>query len=265
MIGNLISAGASLIGGLFNKSSADKARDQTQQHAAAQMAAQKEFAQNGIRWRVEDAKASGIHPLYALGANTASYAPVSASFQADNSIGNALSNAGQDIGRAVNATRTAPERADAFSKSMQAIALENAGLDLQIKKTQLASSLQRLQANANPPIPEVGPFKVGEANKAEERQPLMLDGERVPTSPGTSPAKAYEDQFGDDIISPGFLPNVYGSAKEAYGPPATWPMQMVKAATAAAMQDVRNEWANAKRLGRAIYNRSVFSGYNGRR
>lgn len=29
---------------------------------------QREFAQMGIRWRVEDAKAAGLHPLYALGA-----------------------------------------------------------------------------------------------------------------------------------------------------------------------------------------------------
>lgn len=37
---------------------------------------QREFAQKGIQWRVEDAKAAGIHPLYALGASTAGYQPV---------------------------------------------------------------------------------------------------------------------------------------------------------------------------------------------
>lgn len=35
-------------------------------------ATQREFAQNGIQWKVEDAKKAGIHPLYALGASTAS-------------------------------------------------------------------------------------------------------------------------------------------------------------------------------------------------
>lgn len=38
---------------------------------------QREFAKHGIRWRVEDAIAAGIHPLAALGVNTASGSPVS--------------------------------------------------------------------------------------------------------------------------------------------------------------------------------------------
>lgn len=34
-------------------------------------AIQREFAQQGIRWKVEDAKAAGLHPLYALGGGSA--------------------------------------------------------------------------------------------------------------------------------------------------------------------------------------------------
>lgn len=68
---------------------------------------QKEFAQMGIRWRVEDAKAAGLHPLYALNANLPTYAP---SFAMD-SIGPAMAEAGQNIGRAVGAQATANERA----------------------------------------------------------------------------------------------------------------------------------------------------------
>lgn len=36
------------------------------------LSAQKEFAQNGISWRVNDARNAGIHPLAALGANVSS-------------------------------------------------------------------------------------------------------------------------------------------------------------------------------------------------
>ena len=36
--------------------------------------AQKEFAQNSIQWRVQDAKKAGIHPLYAMG-QTPGYTP----------------------------------------------------------------------------------------------------------------------------------------------------------------------------------------------
>lgn len=37
---------------------------------------QKEFAQHGIRWKVADAKAAGLHPLYAVGASTSSAMPI---------------------------------------------------------------------------------------------------------------------------------------------------------------------------------------------
>lgn len=43
---------------------------------------QREFAQNSIQWRVNDAKRAGIHPLYALGAQGSSYTPQSLDFQA---------------------------------------------------------------------------------------------------------------------------------------------------------------------------------------
>lgn len=46
------------------------------------VALQREFAQNSIQWRVDDAKNAGIHPLYALGAQGASYTPQSLDFQA---------------------------------------------------------------------------------------------------------------------------------------------------------------------------------------
>jgi len=51
------------------------------QIARENVAHQKEFAQMGVRWRVADAKAAGIHPLYALGAQTQSFSPVHAGVQ----------------------------------------------------------------------------------------------------------------------------------------------------------------------------------------
>lgn len=39
--------------------------------------AQEAFAQHGIRWKVADAKAAGLHPLYALGGSGATYTPSS--------------------------------------------------------------------------------------------------------------------------------------------------------------------------------------------
>lgn len=47
------------------------AREQQNQNIALQ----REFAQMGIRWRVEDAKAAGLHPMYALTGGGAAFAP----------------------------------------------------------------------------------------------------------------------------------------------------------------------------------------------
>lgn len=77
------------------------ANEQFEKNAALQ----KEFAQHGIRWRVEDAKAAGVHPLYALGAGGAAFAPITIGSQADSHF----AAAGQNLSRAVAASSTATE------------------------------------------------------------------------------------------------------------------------------------------------------------
>lgn len=105
---------------------------------------QEEFAQNGIRWRVEDAKAAGLHPLYALGANTASYSPIAVG---DTGGGSALSSIGQNISRAVQTGMTLSERK--HNAVMNQFAVERASLENQILKQQLSGV-----GNAtNPPFP----------------------------------------------------------------------------------------------------------------
>lgn len=67
---------------------------------------QKEFAQQGIQWKVADAKAAGVHPLYALGAQTHSFSPI----QVGNPLGQAIGDMGQELGRAFNAQATNEQR-----------------------------------------------------------------------------------------------------------------------------------------------------------
>ena len=61
----LIGGGASIMGGLMGQNSARQDRKM-----------QKEFAQHGVRWRVADAEAAGIHPLAALGMPATQATPV---------------------------------------------------------------------------------------------------------------------------------------------------------------------------------------------
>lgn len=126
-LGNLIAAGSSLLGGLFGNKSAAKQQKQN-------IAQQKEFAQSGIQWRVEDAKKAGIHPLYALGAQTHSFAPN----PVFDSMGPALASAGQDIGRAVSATQSHQGRADAYTTAVQDLSLTRMGLENELLSSQIA-------------------------------------------------------------------------------------------------------------------------------
>ncbi|QKI28949.1 VP2 [Kummerowia striata microvirus] len=230
MLGALIGAGASLLGGLMGRSDAKDQNRASRQMQKAEIARQdmwaqknidlqKQFAQEGLRWKVEDAKAAGIHPLYALGAQSTSFSPVSVGAApgyspAVDPLPNAMAAMGQDLGRAVDSTRTAPERVAA--RAMTALQLEGMKLDNDIKRATFASSVQRINQNANPPVPSIGPFAIPEG-AVDPRSPLMLSGSRVLTDPGTSPGQAWEDQLGDDIMSPGFLPNLWGMVKANYG------------------------------------------------
>lgn len=153
MIGSLISAGASLLGGLFGKSSADAARESQERQNAENIALQREFAQNGISWKVQDAKNAGIHPLYAIGAQGASFTPSSSNFTADTSMQTALTTAGADIGRAVNASTSQTSRQNQFQKIMSGLAIEKAGLENEVLRSQLLSESVRRNQQLGPPMP----------------------------------------------------------------------------------------------------------------
>lgn len=182
MLGPLISAGASLLGGLMGKSSADDARDQANQHSLRQEALQREFAQNGIQWKVQDALKAGIHPIYALGSGGASYAPVSQNFTADTSLPNALASAGQDISRGIHATRTQSQRTDAIGKQAAALQLEGLSLDNDAKRLEIASKTGRLRSG------QVGPPMAGDnyliPGQTESGQVKPKPLEVAPGAPG---------------------------------------------------------------------------------
>lgn len=101
-LGSVVSAVGSIAGGILGANSA-------QNVAGMNYEAQKEFAQNGIRWKVEDAKRAGIHPLYALGASTQGYSP-SGGYTGDYGIADAAAHFGQGYERAQQAKMTKEER-----------------------------------------------------------------------------------------------------------------------------------------------------------
>lgn len=134
MLAALGSLAGSVVSGLFgNKAAKDNVKYQ------------KQFAKNAIQWKVADAKAAGIHPLAALGANTHSFAPV----QGGDWSG--LAGAGQDLGRAIESRTTQKQRVDSYVRETQKLALERGRLENDVLRADLASRLARVKQPGNPP------------------------------------------------------------------------------------------------------------------
>lgn len=143
--GAAIGAGASLLGGMMT----DRANRRT---ARENLAYQREFAQKGIQWRVEDAKAAGLHPLFALGAQTPSYSPAQT---VGSGVGKSLSEAGQAIGNAVARQQTAEQQQLA------------------------AAQLRLLQAQANSEDERAFGMFLDNARKVQDQQPQQSPGNLV--------------------------------------------------------------------------------------
>lgn len=221
MLGSIIGGALGAVGSLFGQSKEQKA--------------QEKFAKNGIQWKVADAKEAGIHPLFALGANTVSYSPMGLG----STLGSLGSEMGQDIGRSVAAGMSREQKSASFENSLAKLALERGGLENEI----LRSQLRKINQPASPPplavveraVPgqgDSGPAGrtiratgVGDAvqlpapdSRGARLRVAPVDPDAVPHTlmlPGgvewqtlpRSPAQNIEDQYGD-------LPEfVYGVAR----------------------------------------------------
>lgn len=143
MLGPLIAAGSSIIGGLLGQSSAEK-------NAKRQEALQREFAQNSIQWKAADAEKAGISKVFAMGAPTTSYAPVSVGASP---LGSSVADAGQHIGRAMEAQAGPAARVAGVAAEIQQAQLDGLKIDNDIKRADLLSKMAtRNQPGQPPPI-----------------------------------------------------------------------------------------------------------------
>lgn len=177
-IGGAIGGALGLIGAGQSQASAERLNQLNYEH-------QKEFAQNGIRWRVQDAKAAGLHPLAALGAQTSSYSP--SAVIGDSPDYSFLKDMGQGIDRAMDAKATAKERAEneekrnaLFNEELKGKQLENQETETRIQSMKWDMAMQAAR-NAEqsvrtqqqvPPMPRLGP------------DGTLMPGQSNATSPG---------------------------------------------------------------------------------
>lgn len=106
------------IAGLFQQQNAfSKARND----AAMDRQMQYEFAQNGVQWRVNDAREAGIHPLAALGANTHASRPINVGGGTGPNLGQTIFGGLAELARIEAMNKEAD--ADYILKSAQAAAI----------------------------------------------------------------------------------------------------------------------------------------------
>lgn len=141
--GSLILAGSSLAGGVMNKlfDDSDKINEQNYNN-------QKEFAQNSIQWRVNDAKKAGIHPLAALGTQGSYYTPSASAGSAG--YGDMVANVGGQIGSAL------------MQKSLM---LQNQKLMADINKTNAETKAIQGQNSAQLPLATLNAENVSKTNR----------------------------------------------------------------------------------------------------
>lgn len=100
MVGSGLEFIGDLVGADAAKESSREAADAQRAISAENTAMQREFAKMGIQWRVEDAKAAGLHPMFALGAQLPMFSPNAMSVMEDRSgemVGKAVSGAGRSF------------------------------------------------------------------------------------------------------------------------------------------------------------------------
>lgn len=220
--GSMLTAGASLLGGAmstsgsaraarlnaiaqaneaaiardYNEAMAEKNRAYYLEDTAREAALQKEFAQQGIRWRVQDAQSAGIHPLAALGAQTMSYSPqtvggggyesmprYSPSPYSGASMGSAIAQAGQDLGRGIQMSFNAQQQAEHYQAAVMQMSQQRMGLENLLLASQIA---RETQAGKPRVFPSVGGGSQGNGPHAIKVSPMEVET-RAPGNPTQEP------------------------------------------------------------------------------
>lgn len=194
-LGNLASGVMNLFGG---QSAQDAQKDINNQNIAMQ----KEFAQNGIQWKVADARAAGINPLAALGASTTSFSNLVGS----DAAGTGIQKAGQDIGRAIAAAGSFDDK---YDEAVKKITIQKGELENQLLASQIAKTNS----------PSVGP------SIPTATQRWLVDGQGsvpLPTENPlvkSQPMKQTASDPSNPVVEPGAVNDIgFSRTKDGYAP-----------------------------------------------
>lgn len=230
-IGSFASGASGLFSGGSNNSwLAQQQFQQQMAFAREQFDFQKNAAQMGVRWRTEDAKAAGIHPLYAIGAPSFNPSPInvgptiSGDQERGPDYGGAFARMGQGLERAYMATRTKEERQMTIEDIiLREQNLERSALSNDLIRAQIASIVSRTQRDqVGPPFPtpvtaatNQAEIKPNEITSSQGDVPHAAAGPVAPQlqwrqAPDGSVYGTPEKNLQmDDMGSPGWLPFMY--------------------------------------------------------
>lgn len=177
-----------------------KANDYNQEAQARSEAFQKEFAQHGVSWRVADAKAAGVHPLYALGAQLPSASPL----VMGDSFGPAIAEAGQSVARSISASGTKAQRqAEVLNLELLKRNIAESDARRELLNAEAALARQNAVSAKGVPVPGLDEFTALGGDFS------MLSG-GIPgfTPQAVSPkgATVYPQSAGDESTIAGFTP-----------------------------------------------------------
>lgn len=228
MLGPIIGAAGNLLGGIFGQNAADKAADKN-------IKLQKDFAQKGIQWKVADAIKAGLHPLAALGANTMSFSPVATG----DVLGPSLDAMGQNLGRAVDATKNTTEK---MQGAIAPLLLEKAGLENDLLRSQIH------QLNKQPAMPTDGGINNIIPGQASSATITTAQGEKIKVPAGMTPGQEIENWFGESG-EPINMYNMWTTVKRNPAPFAAALQKMGYSITpfGAAQQFMPEKWPFKKR------------------
>lgn len=200
----LIGAGSSLLGGLFGKKSADKAAKlNAAQNERAFQFADDQF-RTSIQTRVKDAKAAGIHPLYAIGAPGSSVGFSTTPAESGSALGEGLSRAGQAAASAIAGRRMATlnERlVESQIHAQNAAAEHDQALAASVRKR----TEQAVNSGPRPNSMSTLPASATLADRALESRPWSVSPrasfpETVEAITGTGPQELLNPELGLDEV-----------------------------------------------------------------
>lgn len=182
------------LAGLGGLASADEARRQREEN----LRYQREFAQMGIRWRAEDARAAGLHPLSVLGAGGASYssAPIVTP------LGDALGTMGQNVSRAAGAGSSRTDLMLTNARMVEAMASAKRDEAQAAYYTNLAAKTAQEMRQAKP-LPDqvvVKSFPLGDRDAGIVESPLSVDAIKVVPSEQRSASSMFPSR--ESSVSP---------------------------------------------------------------